>query len=220
MVTVCWSVKGGSGTTVVAAALAVMQAKRAGDALLVDLAGDSLAVLGTQFRSVGDGVRSWLAADPTVGADALRALEVQASPYLSVLPAGPAGFAPPSRRRWDDLAAYLADEPRPVVVDLGSTMFGEANGRTSVLAVADASLLVIRPCYLALLRAVVAPRPTGVVLLREDGRSLGVADVEAALGVNVVAQVAVDPAVAHAADSGLLNTRLPRRLERSLRRAA
>ena len=108
-----------------------MQAKRAGEALLVDLAGDSLAVLGTQFRSVGDGVRSWLAADPTVGTDALRALEVQASPYLCVLPAGPAGLVPPARRRWDDLAAYLADEPRPVVVDLGSTMFGEASGRTS-----------------------------------------------------------------------------------------
>ena len=141
-------------------------------------------------------------------------------PELQVLPAGPGSTRPPVRRRWELLGEHLGRDERPVVVDLGSTMFGEASGRSALLAAAAASLLVIRPCYLALRLAVHAPRPTGVVLVREEGRVLGVADVEAALGVGVVAEIAYDPAIARAVDSGLLNTRLPRSLERSLRRAA
>lgn len=220
MVTVCWSVKGGSGTTVVAAALAVVQSRRAGSALLVDVAGDALAALGSQGNESGTGVRSWLCADPTVGTDALASLEIRVGPELSVLAAGLGASLPPSRERWELLAAHLTAEKRPVVVDLGSSMFGETSGRTALLAVARVSLLVIRPCYLALRRAVHAPKPTGVVLIREEGRALGVADVEAALGVSVVAEVAFDPAIARAVDAGLLNSRLPRSLERSLRRAA
>nr|MBA2279690.1 hypothetical protein [Acidimicrobiia bacterium] len=42
----CWSTKGGSGTTVVAAALALVFARTTGDALLADLAGDQPAALG------------------------------------------------------------------------------------------------------------------------------------------------------------------------------
>ena len=220
MVTVCWSVKGGSGTTVVAAALAVVQSRRAGSALLVDVAGDALAALGCEGNESGAGVRSWLCADPTVGTDALAALEVRVGPELSVLASGFGAPLPPLRERWELLAAHLTTERRPVVVDLGSSMFGETSGRSALLAVARVSLLVIRPCYLALRRAVQAPRPTGIVLIREEGRALSVADVEAALGVSVVAEVAFHPAIARAVDAGLLNSRLPRSLERSLRRAA
>lgn len=220
VVTVCWSVKGGSGTTVVAAALAVVQSRRTGSALLVDVAGDALAALGCEGNESGAGVRSWLCADPTVGPDALAALEVRVGSELSVLASGFGASLPPPRERWELLAAHLTGESRPVVVDLGSSMFGETSGRSALLAVARVSLLVIRPCYLALRRAVHAPRPTGVVLIREEGRALGVVDVEAALGVSVVAEVAFDPAIARAVDAGLLNSRLPRSLERSLRRAA
>ena len=60
-------------------------------------------------------------------------------------------------------------------------------------------------------------RPTGVVLVDEPSRSLTRADVEAALGVPVVAVVQVDPAVARAVDAGLLASRLPRTLARELR---
>ena len=45
MLITCWSVKGGSGTTVIATSLALLFAKRQG-ALLVDLAGDVPAALG------------------------------------------------------------------------------------------------------------------------------------------------------------------------------
>ena len=79
----------------------------------------------------------------------------------------------------------------------------------------------MRPCFLALRRAVAAPvRPSGVVLVREPGRSLGRRDVEDALQVPVCAEVDLEPAVARAVDAGLLATRLPRSLAHALRHAA
>src|SRR5438105_1478067 len=90
----------------------------------------------------------------------------------------------------------------------------------ALAASATVSLLVIRPCYLALRRALDAPlRPSGVVLVSEEGRSLGRADVEDVLGVPVRAEIRVDPAVARAVDAALLAGRLPRGLERALRPA-
>jgi hypothetical protein len=58
------------------------------------------------------------------------------------------------------------------------------------------------------------------VLVTEPGRALGVADVEGTLHVPVRAEVAVDPSVARAVDAGLLASRLPRPLARSLEAAA
>ena len=46
-------------------------------------------------------------------------------------------------------------------------------------------------------------RPTGVVLIDEPGRALTSRDVEHALGVPVVAEARLDPAVARAVDAGL-----------------
>ena len=78
-----------------------------------------------------------------------------------------------------------------------------------------------RACYLALRRAADPPlRPSGVVLVTEPGRALDRTDVEQVVGAPVRAEVAVDPAVARAVDAGLLASRLPRGLERALRRAA
>jgi hypothetical protein len=86
---------------------------------------------------------------------------------------------------------------------------------------ASVSLLVLRPCYLALRRAEAAPiRPSGVILVNEQGRSLTRRDVEEVLGVPVRAEIPYEPAVARAVDAGLLATRVPRNLERLLRRAA
>ena len=77
MLVACWSVKGGSGATVVSVALASMLAESApGGALVVDLAGDVPAVLGVP-EPEGPGVRGWLAAGSTVPADALPRLEVE-----------------------------------------------------------------------------------------------------------------------------------------------
>ena len=85
---------------------------------------------------------------------------------------------------------------------------------------ADQALLVTRQCYLALLAAVRQTlRPTGVVLIEEAGRSLRGGDIEASLGVPIVASSLVDPAIARAVDAGLLVSRLPRALRHQMRLA-
>lgn len=232
MLVACWSVKGGSGTTVVAAALGVLLGRAApAGVLVVDLGGDVPAVLGLP-EPAGPGAYDWLDAPDDVPVERLGQLEVEVAPGLHLLPAGGAssvpratpmpvrgiagGDAAPERAR--AFARHLAAERRPVVVDCGSVP-GEA-GR-AVAGLATTSLLVIRPCYLALRRAVTCPlRPTGVVLVREPGRSMGRADVEDVLGFPVRAELELDEAVARSVDAGLLATRLPRSLERNLRHAA
>ncbi len=216
MLTACWSVKGGSGTTVVAAALAVLAARsRSEGAVLADLAGEAAAVLGLP-EPTGPGLGDWLCAEPRP-ADALARLVVQADRGLGLLPRG---VGPPCGP--DSLGLELAEGlrglGRPVVVDAGIAAGGLV---AELIEQADTSLLVLRACYLALRRASTSGlRPTGLVVVREQGRALGSQDVEAVLGVPVIAEVDVDPAVARAVDAGLLASRLPRPLERSLRRAA
>ena len=218
MLTCCWSVKGGSGTTVVAASLALLAASSPAGALLVDLAGDVPAVLGLP-EPVGPGVREWLAADPAVEADALGHLATAATPGLRVLPAGSASAMPRAvpPARVDLLGDALTANPGEVVVDLGVP----APDLLPLLARADRSLLVLRPCYLALRRATALPtRPTGVVLVTEPGRALGRRDIEDVVGVKVAAEIDVQPTIARAVDAGLLAGRLPRSLSRTLRAAA
>src|SRR3954447_24799627 len=59
MLVACWSVKGGSGTTVVSAALALAVAATGHDALLVDMGGDVPAALGVP-EPAGPGLADWL----------------------------------------------------------------------------------------------------------------------------------------------------------------
>jgi MinD-like ATPase involved in chromosome partitioning or flagellar assembly len=217
MLVACWSAKGGSGTTVVAVALASLLARSAGEAVLADLAGDVPAVLGIQ-ESRGPGLADWMAAGDAVPADALARLEIPGPAGLRVLPAGRAQSADVPPGRGDVLAALLSADPRPVVVDCGATPAGP---RLAVAATASTSLLVLRPCYLALRRAQSFPlRPSGVVLVDEPGRSLTADDIEAVLGVPVRAVITVEREIARAVDSGSFATRIPRRLERALRHAA
>jgi hypothetical protein len=211
----CWSAKGGSGTTVVAAALALSFARAPSGALLADFAGDAPCVLGLPEPD-GPGLSDWLDAGATVPVDALSRIEVEAAPGLALLPRGAA--AAEAGARADVLASILLGDARTVVADCGVGPVGAAR---SVAAAASISLLVVRPCYVALRRALAAPlRPSGVILVSEPGRALGAVDVEDVLGVPVRAEVAVEPSVARAVDAGLLTTRLPRSLERALRRAA
>ena len=211
----CWSSKGGAGTTVVAASLALLLARRGpAGALLADLRGDAPAALGVPEPS-SPGIAGWLAAGADVPPDALARLEEQLSDGLALLPRGHGDLEP---GRADLLAALLASDARPVVADCGA----EPDGAALVVAsAATRSVLVTRPCFLSLRRALLAPlRPSEVVLLAEAGRSLSRRDVEDCIGAPVVAEVSVDPAVARAVDAGLLATRLPRGLVRELGRAA
>ncbi|HVL07474.1 MAG TPA: hypothetical protein VM388_15915 [Acidimicrobiales bacterium] len=217
MILACWSPKGGSGTTVIACGLAAVLARSgpAAGALLVDLAGDATAVLGVP-EPAGPGLAEWLAAGGDVGVGALARLEVAAGTGLGLLackPPGPESRLGPGRA--ETLLDALGADRRAVVADCGS---GAAGAGLVLAAGAAASLLVLRPCYLALRRALAAPvRPSGVVLVAEAGRSLGRRDVEDVLGVPVMAEVAVEDAVARAVDAGLLARRVPRPLERALR---
>lgn len=216
MLVCCWSAKGGAGTTVVAVALASMLARAAVDGvLLVDLAGDARAVAGLPDGATDVGVADWLREGPAVPADGLARLESHVNGRLALLSRG----AGPLRvDRAHALVSHLSVDSRTVVVDAG--VVAHDGVAAIVAAAASESLLVTRACFLSLRRAMVAPvRPSGVVLLVEEGRALVAADVESALGTPVRAEVSVTAQVARAVDAGVLVFRLPRSLERELRHA-
>jgi len=215
MLIACWSSKGGSGTTVVAASLSLLLSRREpGGAVLADLAGDAPAALGLP-EPASPGLAGWLGAGAEVPPDALARLEVPAGDGLRLLPRGAGTLA---ADRGDVLAALLTADPRPIVADCGADPDGAA---LTLAAGASRSILVTRACFLSLRRALVASlRPSEVVLVTEPGRSLTRLDVEDCIGAPVVAEVAVDPTVARAVDAGLLASRLPRGLARDLGHAA
>ena len=215
MLIACWSSKGGSGTTVVAASLALLLARRdPGGVLLADLAGDGPAVLGLA-EPKSPGIAGWLTTGSDVPVDALSRLEIPATTGLRLLPRG---TGPLLADRAEVLSGLLGSDTRPVVVDCGSNPTGAA---LTIAAGATRSVLVTRPCFLALRRVVAAHlRPTEVVVLTEAGRALTRADIEDCVGAPVIAEVAVDPAVARAVDAGLLASRLPRGLAKDLADAA
>jgi hypothetical protein len=215
MVTLCWAAKGGSGTTVVASALAIASTR---PSLIVDLAGEVPAVLGVAEPD-RPGVDDWL----TSSAPPMRLEQL-------LVPVGPRRWLLPWRARstgepadggrWDELGHWLcawADlEPGAVIIDAGT---GEPPA--PLVAHARSVLLVTRPCYLALRRAARCDtRPSGVVLVDEPGHTLRTRDVEHAVGAPVTATITYDPAVSRAVDAGLLQARLPRDIVRELRDVA
>jgi hypothetical protein len=206
---ICWAAKGGSGTTVVACALA-LGSGHGRPTTLVDLSGDSAIALGLA-EPTGPGVTDWLVS-PTAGPKDLARLAVTVRDDVGLIPRGQA--LPPDDQ-WPRLASALAP-PASIIVDAGTGC-----PPRPLHEAAEHSLLVTRPCFIALRRAQqLGIRPTGIVLVDEPGRALTSADIEHALGVPVVAEVRLDPAVARAVDAGLLATRLPRSLSLSLRSAA
>ena len=213
MVVAVWSVKGGVGVSSIAALLAIGQVERANNTLLVDLCGDLPALLGQDDEVERPGIVDWCAMaerDP----QALARLEVTVREDLSFVPrgAGPLGFdARP-------LVETLTTSGRLTIVDcglLGST----TEFANDVVANTTTSLLVVRECYLNLRTLRDTARvPTGVVVIKEPGRALGRADIEAVAGAPVIAEVAFDSSIARSLDSGVLRSRLPRPLVRAMGR--
>ena len=77
------------------------------------------------------------------------------------------------------------------------------------------SLLAIRPCYLALRRALdlgVTTGAAGIVVVTEPGRALETRDVAEVLGLPVVTTIPVTPTIARAVDAGILAAHLPKEL--------
>lgn len=208
MITLCWAAKGGSGTTVVTAAMALASTE---PTLLIDLDGDLPAVLGIPGPD-GPGVHDWLRSEAEP--DRLNSLEIPVDQRVTLLSAGRLGPVGPDR--WSILADWLQHERRRVIIDAGSRQ-----PTRELHEAADQAWLVTRPCYLALTAAAAhTRRPTGVVLIDEPGRALRPADIEASLGAPIVATTLCDPAIARSVDAGLLVSRLPGGFRRRLREAA
>jgi Cellulose biosynthesis protein BcsQ len=209
VLTVCWSPKGGSGTSVVAAALAVQIATGGQECLLVDLAGDQPSILGLPSTD-GQGLTDWLAASDDVPFDALRSLELPVAERLRILPRGRAGSDACSSERLDLAAALFATSAASVVIDAGSGISVERWWPASAVTVTT-----VRACYLALRRLAAEKVSAGdrIVLVEEAGRALTRGDVRAAVG-EVAVHLPWDPAVARAVDAGLLAHRMPRSLHR------
>jgi MinD-like ATPase involved in chromosome partitioning or flagellar assembly len=222
-----WSPKGGSGTSVVSAALGSFLARRR-PAVLVDLAGDLPAIAGlSPYGPSPQGplpyptLLHWLAAGPTAPSDVLEELVCPLDDRLGLLPLGERLPVGPELRPecGAALAAALAGGP-DVVADAGRADHGV---QRAFVEVADASVIVLRACYLALRRAVgdeLTARAAGAVLVAEPGRSLNSRDVADVLGCPVLATIRFDPSVARAVDAGLLISRPPPVLARPLRSLA
>ena len=87
---VCWSIKGGSGTTVVSAALALSLAQRNNAPVrIVDLAGDIPSALGIAEPSSA-GVSEWLTNETT---EPLHGLQLPVTARVSLVPRGNAHLA-------------------------------------------------------------------------------------------------------------------------------
>lgn len=220
MLLALWSPKGGSGTSVFAAALALVLARgEHGGCRLADLDGDQPAIFGLG-SDPELGLLDWLAAGPDAPTEALDRLAVEAAPGVAVLPLGVRGpsRAPGTRFAAESgaaLAVALRDGEFPAVVDCGRA--GDPAAR-AVAEVADAAIVVLRGCYLAVRRAVRSPVlgcTAGAVLVEEPGRSLARREVRDVLGIPVLARAPFREQVFRAVDAGVLAARLPEALVRA-----
>ncbi len=207
---VCWSVKGGSGTTVVASTIALMRAAESQrGALLVDLAGDVPAVLGLA-ESAGPGINDWFANCDHGSRMTLQSIAIQATANLQIIARGSKQLD--TKEKFSELCAALKTFDLPTIIDAGCGL-----PSPDLLAHATSSLLVTRPCYLSLRRAAqLSVLPTGIVLINEAGRALGKHDVEAVIGAPVIAEITFDAAIARAVDAGLLASRIPTMMSKQL----
>jgi len=165
-------VRGGQGTSTVAAALAIFAAGH----------------VPTRLAAVEPDVTAALLGLPALAEDERRALVVVGGLELGC---GPSDY----------------DNGTFSVVDAGRVDQLPATEDDSL------SLVVLRgPCYVALRSLVAAggPRPGGVVVVREAGRSLTAGDVADITGVPVIAEIDVTPAVARTIAAGALVSRLHR----------
>jgi hypothetical protein len=216
MLLALWSPKGGSGTSVLVAACALVLARDAEGARVADLAGDQPAIFGLA-ADPETGLIDWLSAGPEAPADALERLSVTAAPGVTLVPRGTneRPLAPvPAAESGAALAVALRDGPVPTIADAGSA--STAAGR-ALVEVADVSVVVVRGCYLTLRRAVHSPllaRAEGIALVDEPGRSLGPSEVRDVLDRPVLARVPYKAPLARSVDAGVLAARLPDPLSR------
>ncbi|MGA0877664.1 MAG: hypothetical protein ACO3SP_00950 [Ilumatobacteraceae bacterium] len=230
MLTIFRSTKGGSGTSTVSAGFAGIlgrrtkrHAPRAGRVLAVDLCGDLPAVLGIATPLIG--LSEWLDRSSALDFDELC---IDCGQGVHLVPTGSPSLPDPNSPGWNRLIAVLDDHlahDGQVVIDAGTEalprLFTTPALMTTTTKSSTRVLLVVRPCYLALRRAVEEITESrfsadGVVLVTGGGRVLTRRDVESVLGIPVVAEVPLDPDVGRRVDSGLFLSRLPASLVAAL----
>ncbi len=89
MLIALWSPKGGSGTSVFAAACSLVLARHCDGVRLADLDGDQPAIFGLG-ADPPTGLADWLAAGPEAPTEALERLTVEATTEIALLPRGSA----------------------------------------------------------------------------------------------------------------------------------
>lgn len=209
MLMVLSSVRGGVGTSVVSAAIAVLAARdQSRLTYLVDLTGDHTDIFG--LAHVETGLDDW-----TTQADRrLTDLALEINPKLRLVPSRVALDATVSL---DGLVTALEQlrHDAHIVIDAGRLDLTD-----SLRELRPTHFLVIRPCYLAL-RATVSSSRTwdGLVIVRPPDRVLTTRDVVNVTGLPAIAEVDMSADVARAVDAGVFGSRLPAALERSLRPA-
>lgn len=199
----CWSTKGGSGTTVVAAALALSRAATGASVRLVDFAGDLPAALGI-VEPDSPGVTDWLVARDATTDDLMQSF-IPVTSRVTLLPLGTQPTLALTDADALRLTHALATDASCTIVDVGTHPNAPA-----ICAQATKSILVVRPCYLALRRATRSTITSdSVIVVQEPGRALTTRDIEGVVGTKVTATIPVDPTIARAVDAGLLSSRLP-----------
>lgn len=203
------SPKGGSGTSVVAASLAIVSSSTT-RTLLIDLAGDQAAILGLPEPHAG--LSDWVNEMTHHNFDEIL---IDCDNNLFLAPAGTFDFDILTVNAWKNLAQALArkvDDGFNIVIDFGTQEIPLAISRFP-----HQHYIVTRPCYLSLRRAVNLEKTfSGVVVIREPDRVLTTSDVESVLKLRCVAEVPYSREISRRVDSGLLKSRLPASLQIAL----
>jgi len=206
MFTILSSPKGGTGTSVVAASLAIVSSSSS-PTLLVDLAGDQAAILGLPQPPIG--LSDWANGMTYREFDEIISL---CHDNLYLAPTGTFDFETLNANAWDKLLRALSlkhSEGHNIIVDLG-----RADIPLALRKIVNTCYLVTRPCYLALRRAVdLETAFSGVIVVNEPDRVLTSRDVESVLKLKCVAEIPYTSEISRRVDSGLLKSRLPMALQ-------
>lgn len=229
MLTIFRSTKGGSGTSTVTAGFAgvlgrhaARHSTRVAPVLAIDLCNDLPAVLGTATPLTG--LSEWLERSSDHDFDDLC---IDCGQGVHLAPTGSASLPDPNSPSWNRLVSVLDHRLAhggQVVMDVGMGAVPPVFTNPALTAsttTPTSVLLVVRPCYLALRRAVEenadgGVTADGIVLVSGEGRVLTRRDVQSVLGIPVVAEVPLDPDVARRVDAGLFLSRLPATLVTAL----
>ena len=180
------------------------------DVLMIDCAGDVDAVFGVPVTKPG--INDWLVQSGEI--ETLPRLADHVAAGIVLITQGNALNTAPPADHIEVLCAALANEPRHIVCDLGTSQPGSPSAAlaTALIDGCDRSLLVTNGCYLALRRmAHVDRRVDGICFVDEPGRALGPEDAARVIGAPVLATVPHDRSIARAVDAGVIAGRWPRR---------